>query len=99
MRGFFDKYQVTKADGTPTDPAARYFVLRYDTDPAARKALAVYARCVEATNPVLAKDLRDILAGLGVCPRCGGPLDDEGFCYCGMDATSYYPFDPSKEPA
>lgn len=39
----FGKYNITKADGTPTDPNAQYFVLRIDTDPAARSALKTYA--------------------------------------------------------
>lgn len=39
----FGKYNVTKSDGTPTDPKAQYFVLRIDTDPAAMMALGFYA--------------------------------------------------------
>lgn len=212
MKGLYNKYHVTKTDGSPIDPEARYFVLRYDTDSAARKALAVYARYIEAENPDLARDLRsklaerglacmycgfplfhnepatpepgehqamikllhdkvaslqhelkvllgthelsalafvksiesffrkidktrgsaderrdydkfarrvfadyarsiekvapfrakaiqDMLKKLGVCTRCGGLLDAEGYCYCQMDDPSTDPFDPSKEPA
>ena len=40
----FNKYIIRKADGTPIDPYAMYFVLRIDTDPVARKALWEYAR-------------------------------------------------------
>jgi hypothetical protein len=39
----FGKYNVTKANGEPTDPEAQYFVLRIDTDPAALVALIQYA--------------------------------------------------------
>lgn len=39
----YNKYNVTKANGEPTDPNAQYFVLRIDTDPAARVALIQYA--------------------------------------------------------
>ena len=41
-QGWYDKYTVTKVDG-PVDPAADYFVLRLDTDPAARVAALAYA--------------------------------------------------------
>lgn len=43
----FGKYNVTKANGEPTDPNAQYFVLRIDTDPAARAALAIYSQWQE----------------------------------------------------
>lgn len=56
MAGLFGKYRVSKADGT-TDPDAVYFVLRIDTDPAARRALTEYANCVWLSNPELADDL------------------------------------------
>ena len=42
FRGWYDKYRVEKLDGD-TDPAADYFVLRLDTDPAARIAALSYA--------------------------------------------------------
>ncbi|MEH2102548.1 MAG: hypothetical protein V7K76_22910 [Nostoc sp.] len=35
MTGLFGKYIIQKADGTPIDPSAQYFVLRPDTDTAA----------------------------------------------------------------
>lgn len=57
-----NKYKVIKQDGTPTDPAANYFVLRLDTDPNALMALKVYADSVESGgNRLLADDLRNIL--------------------------------------
>jgi hypothetical protein len=54
----YRKYHIAKVDGTPIDPAAQYFVLRIDTDPAARQALLHYAKCIEATNPQFAAELR-----------------------------------------
>ncbi len=56
MAGLYRKYSVSKADGT-TDPNAVYFVLRIDTDPAARRALMKYAECVWMLSPALADDL------------------------------------------
>ncbi len=57
MQGYFGKYKIEKADGTPIDPNADYFVLRLDTDPDARAALRLYAKRVYRYNPVLARDL------------------------------------------
>ncbi len=53
----FDKYTITKTNGNPIDPEALYFVLRYDTDPHARVALAAYAQSVRADNPQFADEL------------------------------------------
>lgn len=55
MSGLYGKYTVGKADGSPTDPDAQYFVLRLDTDPAARTAIRAYAGC--CPNTELARDL------------------------------------------
>ena len=55
--GWKQKYIVAKADGSPVDPKAVYFVLRLDTDPHARVAAAAYAASVKATNPTLARDI------------------------------------------
>jgi hypothetical protein len=41
-QGLYQKYNVTKTDGSPVDPNARYFVLRLDTDAAARQAVLMY---------------------------------------------------------
>lgn len=70
QRGLYRKYIVTKANGEPTDPRARYFVLRLDTDPFALRAVLEYARLVEESNPKLASDIRrDIFDG---ADRIGG---------------------------
>ena len=52
------KYIITKANGNPVDEDAKYFVLRYDTDPHARKALLAYAESVRSDNSQLASDLK-----------------------------------------
>jgi len=57
MSTLFDKYIVKKAHGS-TDPNAQYFVLRIDTDPAARAALLVYADQVKYDDPEFAKELQ-----------------------------------------
>lgn len=44
MTGLFGKYKIEKSDGSPIDPKAQYFVLRLDTDKAARAAMVTYAR-------------------------------------------------------
>jgi hypothetical protein len=41
--GLYGKYIIQKADGSPIDPHADYFVLRLDTDPYARIAALEYA--------------------------------------------------------
>lgn len=43
MKKLYKKFEIQKADGTPVDPLAQYFVLRIDTDHAARVALLTYA--------------------------------------------------------
>jgi hypothetical protein len=66
-KGLIKKYRIQKADGTPTDPKAEYFVLRLDyhrgteTDAAhveaCRAAIAEYARAIRPVLPKLAEDL------------------------------------------
>ena len=41
--GLYGKYRISKADGSPVDPNADYFVLRLDTDPVARRAAREYS--------------------------------------------------------
>jgi len=72
--GLRKKYDVRKADGTPVEDAARYFVLRYDTDPNARAAMEAYAIHVSTANPRLAADiwaaLRDVEKKAPGCLSC-----------------------------
>lgn len=42
-KGLYGKYNISKANGEPTDPNAQYFVLRLDTDKHARAAVNAYA--------------------------------------------------------
>lgn len=56
-QGIYNKYTITKTDGSPVDPNAQYFVLRLDTDENARLAVINYAMNVKHENPVLADQL------------------------------------------
>ncbi len=60
MEGLYDKYEVRKRDGTPTDPNAVYFVLRLDTDIVARHAMWTYAKDTR-TDTKLGEDLVKLL--------------------------------------
>ena len=59
MSNLFNKYKIKKTDGSPVDPKAEYFVLRLDTDPAARYAVIAYADFIRQDDPEsgLARDL------------------------------------------
>jgi len=63
--GLYGKYRIAKADGSPTDPGAQYFVLRIDTDQAARMALFTYAAYIEHDQPEFASELRQWLDDTG----------------------------------
>lgn len=56
--GWKQKYIIAKADGSPVDDDAVYFVLRLDEDPNARVAAIAYAASVGISNGDLASDLR-----------------------------------------
>lgn len=56
-KGHYLKYNITKADGTPCDESADYFVLRLDTDPHARAAARAYSESCKHENMELASDL------------------------------------------
>ena len=43
MDELYEKYVIMKIDGTPIDPDARYFVLRYDNDEDALFAAMLWA--------------------------------------------------------
>lgn len=69
------KYVVTKADGSPVDPSARYFVLRVDdlTRPdckAARAALMEYAMRACDQDPAAAMAAHELLEEV----LCGGEV-------------------------
>lgn len=71
--GVFGKYIIAKADGSPIDPEACYFVLRLDTDEAARFAALEYAR--RCDNRALAHDITKAVVGLNSPPR-DSPFSD-----------------------
>lgn len=82
------KYIITKANGRPINPKARYFVLRLDdkTKPdykAAKKAILLYANQVARECPEMALAARVAL--------CGPEFDVKKFkknCqHCGSDDT------------
>ena len=67
--GFEDRFRVTRTDGKPVRPEARYIVLDYAGDPHAQKAIEAYADSIEADNPQMAADLRDALINPGKYPK------------------------------
>lgn len=74
QQGLFDKFKVLRRDGS-SEPGEKhdgceYFVLDIDHDPHAKAALAAYADDVEATHPLLAKDMR-ARYGLAAQPVAG----------------------------
>ena len=58
--GLYGKYCISKADDSPVDPNADYFVLRLDTDPVARRAAREYSYVTPDRD--LARGLQDRLA-------------------------------------
>ena len=67
LYGLHEKFIVTRTDGS-SEPGGKheecsYFVLDLDHDPHAIPALAAYAESCEASHPMLARDLRAIIAG------------------------------------
>ena len=62
-RGRFihDKYKLEKTNGNPLDPGAKYFVLRYDCDPNAVRALMTYIESIMGTNLDFALDLVEVI--------------------------------------
>lgn len=56
--GFEDRFRVTRVDGKPIRPEARYLVLDYSgADPHALVAIEAYAASVDEENHHLAMDL------------------------------------------
>jgi hypothetical protein len=63
QHGFEDRFRVSRVDGQPINPKARYLVLDYSgRDPHAVVAIKAYADSIEAENPAMAADLRAALA-------------------------------------
>lgn len=75
--GYVNKYKIEKADGSPVDPHAVYFVLRIDTDLHAQHALYTYIEECWEENSRLGYDLWHLLkqqTGWSAieCPACSG---------------------------
>lgn len=70
--GFEPRFIVTRTDGKPCRPEARYLVLDYAGDPHARRAIEVYASSIANENPALADDLRAALANPAAWPAQHG---------------------------
>lgn len=65
-----NKYTVTHTDGSPVDPHAQYFVLRIDTDQAARVALSAYINEIEFKDEELAEEMWHWLETTPLCAKC-----------------------------
>lgn len=83
MEALYNKYTVTHTDGSPTDPAAQYFVLRIDTDYAARWALSTYISSIQEREPEFAKQLAEWLESTPV---------DSGFPQIDSMVTQIVPY-------
>jgi hypothetical protein len=57
MSNLYNKYKIEKKDGSPVEPNAQYFVLRVDTDPAARFAIVAYANFIKRSDPQFSREL------------------------------------------
>lgn len=93
------KYNISKTNGNPIDPEAEYFVLRFDKDPHALKALYAYAKSVQFDNPELYADLlvridrhidllnyfriEDIKPGEAKCHQCANKYSVPGNTHIG----------------
>jgi hypothetical protein len=54
--GFYNKYSITRTDGTPINRDEEHFVLKLDSDRFARDAAIYYAQI--SNNALLESDLR-----------------------------------------
>lgn len=64
--GFSPRFLVTRTDGKPCRPTARYMVLDGSgADPNALLAIRVYAASVRTENPILADDLERMIGCKG----------------------------------
>jgi hypothetical protein len=59
--GFEARFNVTRTDGKPCRPEARYIVLDFAGDIHAWRAIETYAASIQHENPQMAADLRDAL--------------------------------------
>lgn len=59
--GFEARFTVSRTDGKPCRPEARYIVLDYANDPHAQTAIRAYAESIRPENAQMATDLVDAL--------------------------------------
>jgi hypothetical protein len=81
MSNLFNKYEIKKGDGSPVDPEAQYFVLRIDTDPAARFAIVAYASFIKRSDPQFSRELLVWVREYDSAPNTG--LQSDGCPECG----------------
>ena len=62
VKGLYNKFIVSRRDGSPKHEDCTYFVLDWEHDPFTVPAAAAYADACEAKLPELAKDLRTRIA-------------------------------------
>lgn len=79
MSSLYQKYIITKTDGSPVDPEAKYFVLRIDTDRVAQEALRTYIACIKENEPEFAEQLLKWL-NCTCTSNCNHPC--KGNCGC-----------------
>lgn len=57
----YNKYNISKTDGSPIDPNAKYIILRYDANSKdfgpSQAAIKIYAEQIKHSNPKFALDL------------------------------------------
>lgn len=88
-KGVYGKYILHKRDGSKCDPEACYFVLRLDTDAAARQAARTYAGyCM---NRELAKDLVECVSWLDNPPKCSCAGRNDGINNCPLHDSLHDP--------
>lgn len=87
MAELYSKYIIIKTDGSPIDEKADYFVLRLDTDPAAREAMLKYAEIIRSKNEEFSKEIEDRVWNYMKktrCPNCNGKKHDNLHITCSM---------------
>ena len=61
QQGLYGKFIISKADGSPMNPKAKYIILRYDADSKdfwpSSAAIRKYAELISTTNVEFATDL------------------------------------------
>ena len=63
MKKLYHKFIIQKSNGKPIDPLAQYFVLRIDTDHAARRAMLTYAdEIAKQDDPAFANQITEWVA-------------------------------------